>query len=141
MRTRILEQLAPHWGRPAASIEEVQTMGVREQFDIRRNNLNKIREDMRGIERVVGIVIYSLKILSLSEWINILLWRRDKAPPSFTDAYVVLQLILSIAIFFFWPCFWLAVLSAYLSGSTVLALLNVVLLRKLFGDMESPERS
>jgi hypothetical protein len=116
-------------------------MGVREQFEIRRNNLKKVWVETQGIERVVGIVIYGLKILSLSELIPILLWKEDKAPSSFTDTYVVLALVLSVAIFFFWPGFWLAVLSAYLSGSTVLVLLNIVLLRKVFGDIESPERS
>jgi hypothetical protein len=65
-------------------------MGVREQFEIRRNNLKKVWVETQGIERVVGIVIYGLKILSLSELIPILLWKEDKAPSSFTDTYVLL---------------------------------------------------
>jgi hypothetical protein len=70
-----------------------------------------------------------------------ILWKRDKALSSLIDAYVVGALILSIAIFFVWPGFWLALLSTYLSASTVLTLLSVVLLSRVFGTIESPQRS
>jgi hypothetical protein len=106
-----------------------------------RNNLKKVWAGTSGIVRVVGIALYCLTLLSLSEWIVICLWRRDTARSTFIDAYVVLALILSVAIFALGPSFWLAVLSSYLSGSTVLVLLKIVLLSAVLGNIGSPERS
>ena len=110
-------------------------------FEIWRNNLKKIWATTRGIECIVGIILYCLTLLSLHQWILILLGSRNKARSSFVDLYVFFALILSVAIFVFWPTRWLSVLSAYLSASTVVVLLNVVLLREVLGDVESPGRS
>src|SRR5262249_49184774 len=57
-----------------------------------------------------------------------------------TDAYVCGVLLLSVWIYSV-PSVCLASLSTYFSASTVIVLMNIVLLQGLFGKILSPERS
>jgi hypothetical protein len=107
---------------------------MREWWD----GLKKIQRQTRGIERWVGIPLYGLKLLLLTQWLHIVFGR---LPFWVTDLYVVVVLALSFSIFYWCPSVPLAWVSAYFSGSTLLVLLNVVLLRNVFGDIESPERT
>jgi hypothetical protein len=58
-----------------------------------------------------------------------------------TDAYVVVALVFSVVTYFWAPCAWCAVISTAFSASTLIVLLNVVLLSRVFGPVYSPERS
>jgi hypothetical protein len=86
----------------------------------------------------VGIPLYGLKLLLLTQWLHIVFGR---LPSWVTDLYAVVVLALSISIFFWCPSVPLAWVSAYFSVGTLLVLLNVVLLRNVFPDIESPERT
>jgi hypothetical protein len=107
---------------------------MREWWD----GLKRIQRQTRGIEWWVGIPLYGLKLLLLTQWLHIVFGR---LPSWVTDLYVVVVLALSFSIFYWCPNVPLAWVSAYFSGSILLVLLNVVLLRNVFGDIESPERT
>jgi hypothetical protein len=59
---------------------------------------------------------------------------------SFTEWYVFGVMLLSVGIYFV-PSVWLALLSTYFSASTVIVMLHVVLLQRVFGPIASAERS
>jgi hypothetical protein len=63
--------------------------------------------------------------------------RRD----CFTEWYVVGILIASVLIYYFVPNFWLAILSTYISASTLIVMLHIVLLQRVFAPIASAERS
>jgi len=63
--------------------------------------------------------------------------RRD----CFTEWYVVGVLIASVLIYYFYPGFWPALLSTYISASTLIVMLHIVLLQRAFGPIKSTERS
>jgi hypothetical protein len=107
---------------------------MREWWD----GLKKIQRQTLGIERWVGIPLYGLKLLLLTQWLHVVFGR---LPSWVTDLYAVVVLALSISIFFWCPSVPLAWVSAYFSVGTLLVLLNVVLLRNVFPDIESPERT
>src|SRR5262249_42625064 len=115
------------------------------------NGMKKIQSQPCGIERLVGTILHVLTLLLLSRWmyllakgIYIVRFGTRERPPSLSwviDLYVLGALVLSILIFYWCPSESLAWVSAYFSGSTLLVLVNVVLLSKVLGDIESPERS
>ena len=103
-----------------------------------RTGLTKIANETAGIERVAGVSLYVLTLISLTQWLHLAYEARNKS--SLIDAYVVGVLVLSFCIF--WnPNVCLAILSTYFSISTVIVLLNIVLLQHVFGEIPSPERS
>jgi hypothetical protein len=122
--------------------EEKTTMhfgwGGREWCD----DLKKVWKNTSGIEWVVGIVVFVLKLFSPPTWVHIRFSLKD---PRVTDAYVVGTLVISVGIYFLVPkngwWWWSAGFSTYFSASTVIVLLNVVLLSRVFGEVISPERS
>src|SRR6266478_3672108 len=59
----------------------------------------------------------------------------------FTDACVVGALILSVGIYYLAPNVCLTWLSTYFTAISVIVLLNIVLLQRVFGGIASPERS
>jgi len=118
------------------------------------DGMKKIQSQPCGIERLVGTILHFLNIFLLSFWMYLLAkwiyirWKyirfgTRERPQSLSwviDLYVCGALVLSILIFYWRPSECLAWVSA-VSGSTLLVLVNVVLLSKVLGDIESPERS
>jgi hypothetical protein len=101
----------------------------------------KITRDpkLTWIERVFGVAIHTIGILNASEWIY--LWRGDRnsAPPWVTEVYVVCAFAITVAC---WACanVWTAVIATYFSAGSVLVLLQIVFLTKVFGEPVSNER-
>jgi hypothetical protein len=91
-----------------------------------------------GIERVVGILLHVLKLVSPPTWVHIVLNRKD---PWITDAYVFIALLFTGWTYFFAPHCWSVLISTYFSTSTVIVLLNIVVLQRVFGPELSPGRS
>jgi hypothetical protein len=102
------------------------------------DELKKVwKETPWGIVLVFGIIIYVLKLFSPPTWVIILFNRKH---PSIADAYVFGVLLLSVW-FYLTPSVALAWVSVFFSASTVIVLLNVVLLSRVLGQVFSPERS
>ena len=57
------------------------------------------------------------------------------------EFYVAGSVAITIAVWLWAPTFWLAIICSYFLASTVVVLLHVVLLSKVFGDVKSVERS
>jgi hypothetical protein len=109
----------------------------------RREGLQKIRADLDGIERWVGVWLFRLKSLILTELIQVV-WNW-KADPEWQERLPVMYVGVVTAVlgFFLW---WSSSLGAgvafYFLASIIVYLLNVVLLdHKVFSDPRSPERS
>jgi hypothetical protein len=79
-----------------------------------------------------------LELASPPTWVHICFGRKDSW---ITDAYVFGVLVFSVVTYFFFPSVWCAGFSTFFSASTVIALLHVVLLQRVFGPVFSPERS
>ena len=108
--------------------------GIREW----RDGLTKITRETAGIEWAVGIGLYVLTLTSPTQWLHIGYDLSKKS--SLIDGYVFITLLISAVIFAF-PTVSLAIVSTYFAASTVIVLLNTVLLRRVFGQIPSPERS
>ena len=80
--------------------------GAREWCD---NSKRVATETNVGIERVVGILLHLLILISPPTWVIILCNRKN---PWITDLYVVLVLIFSVVTFCFFPNVWCAGLHA-----------------------------
>jgi hypothetical protein len=104
-------------------------------------NKTQIENEKWGIVRVVGVPLYVSTLASPTTWAYIGFGTKDCRLYWFTDACVVGALILSIGFYFLAPSVCLAWLSTYFSATTLIVLLNVVLLQRAFGKMASPERS
>jgi hypothetical protein len=102
------------------------------------DELKRVCKDRSGIEQWFGVPLKVLTLISLTTWVIILFNRKDRW---ITDLYVVLVLIFSVVTFRFFPNVWCAGFSTWFSASTVIVLLNVVLLSRVFGEVFSPERS
>lgn len=91
--------------------------------------------------RWVGVPLYVLNLLlSLITQLAYIGFGTKKHPLSwFTDLCVFVVLIASVLIYYLAPN--LAWLSTIFSVSTVIAMLNIVLLQRVFGPVSSPERS
>jgi hypothetical protein len=84
------------------------------------------------------VPLYLLTLFSLPSLVIILFNRNDRW---ITDAYVVAVLVFSVVTYVLAPYTWCAVVSTYFSASTVIVLLNIVVLQRVFGPVFSPERS
>ena len=109
-----------------------------------RDNLAKINEIKEGIVGVVGKFLHRLMWATPSQLAFTLL-PEDRPDcfdhrDCFTEWYVVGVLVLSIVIYFV-PSVWLALLSTYISASTLIVMLHIVLLQRVFGPIKSPQRS
>jgi hypothetical protein len=104
-------------------------------------NKTQIANEKWGIVRVVGVPLYELTVLPPTTWAYIGFATEDRPLYWFTDACVVGALIVSVGIYYLAPNACLALLSTYFSAITVIVLLNVVLLQRVFGGIASPERS
>ena len=94
-----------------------------------QNDRAKIDEETQGIVWLVATLLH------------LLLWL---TPPqlAFTRWYVFVALIASVLIYHSAPSLaWLAWLSTYISASTLVVMLHIVLLQRIFGPIKSPERS
>jgi hypothetical protein len=116
--------------------EPMDFPGGREWCD----GLKKVLKKTSGIEQWVGVPLYVLgAIFSPPTWLIILF---DLKHRWITDVYVVGALVISVGIYLLIPnVWWCALLSTLFSASTVIVLLNVVLLSRVFGPAYSPERS
>jgi hypothetical protein len=103
-----------------------------------RGNLTRVWKETSGIERWVGTLLYVLTLASPPNWVHILFRQKD---PGITDAYVFGVLVFSVVTYFLASNVWCAGFSTFFSASTVIVLLNVVLLQRVFGAVSSPERS
>jgi hypothetical protein len=107
-----------------------------------REGLQKIRADLDGIEKPVGVWLFRLKSLILTELIQLVVWNWKDEPKwqeRLPVVYVVAVTVLLVILLAWFPSAWIA---AYFLGSIIVYLLNVVLLdHKVFGAPRSPERS
>jgi hypothetical protein len=106
-----------------------------------RDDFKKIGRELQGVEWFVGTVLYLLWYFLLSYWLSHSPRIRKERRRFVIELYVVFCLVATIANWFFGPCFWVSVLCSYFAASTIVTLLQVLFLSKIFGDMESPERS
>ena len=104
-------------------------------------NKTQIANEKWGIVRVVGVPLYLLTVASPTTLAYIVFGTKEHPLYWFTDVCVVGALILSVGIYYLAPNVCLAWLSTYFSATTVIVLLNVVLLEGVFGGKASPERS
>ena len=104
-------------------------------------NKTQTANEKWGIVRVVGVPLYLSTVASPTTLAYIGFGTKERRLYWVTDAYVVFAFILSVGIFYLAPNASLASLSTYFSATTVIALLNIVLLEPAFGEKASPERS
>lgn len=113
--------------------ERMHFPGGREWCD----ELKRVAKETSGIEQWVGVPLRVLSLFSPPTLVAIFCNRKDRW---ITDAYVFGVLLLSVC-FYLAPSKALAWVSVYFSASTVIVLLNVVLLSRVFGPVYRPERS
>jgi hypothetical protein len=95
----------------------------------------------RGVERVVDLILYALSLLSPTQWLHIGFGKeRPSSVNKWTEGYVVVALVLSILCFLF-PSRNIGWVSTYFSAVTLIAILNIVFLQRVFGPAVSAERS
>jgi hypothetical protein len=104
------------------------------------SGLKKVEEEMRGIERVVGIALCTLRLTVLTEWVHVGFGKPDRPLNWFTDAVVFGVAVVS-AVIYWGPNVYLAGVSTYFSYATLIILLNVLLLERIFGEKASVGRS
>jgi hypothetical protein len=102
-----------------------------------QNNRAKIDEETEGIVWLVATLLHLLLWLTPPQlaFTRLPEDRRD----CFTEWYVFVALIASVLIYYLAPS--LAWLSTYISASTLVVMLHIVLLQRIFGPIKSPERS
>jgi len=98
----------------------------------------KIDEETKGIVWVVGVILHRFIWASPAQLAS-LAWPKDRLD-SLTEWYVFGVMLLSVGIYFV-PSVWLASLSTWFSASTVIVMLHIVLLQRVFGPIASAERS
>jgi hypothetical protein len=102
----------------------------------------KIHRRLDGIEWLTALFLYALWAATLAFWLRIILSRYSEIRETLiVEIYVVASAIVAIAAWLWVPTFWWAVACSYFLFSTVVVLLHVVLLSKVFGDIYSAERS
>lgn len=106
-----------------------------------RYDFKKIGGELRGVEWLLGAILYLLWYFLLSYWLSHLPRVQKERRKLLIEAYVVSCLGVTIASWYSGPYLWLSVLCSYFTASTIVTLLQVLFLSKIFGDMESPERS
>ena len=86
--------------------------------------------------------LYALWVATLAFWLRIILSRfSEMSQTLMVEIYVVGSVIVTIAAWLWAPTFWWAMFCSWFLFSTVVVLLHVVLLSKVFGDIYSAERS
>jgi hypothetical protein len=107
-----------------------------------------MQERLGGIERLVASVLYVLSYVQLSYWLShnpIVNWLSDrvwsKAPNRTIELYVIVCVVITVTNWSHGPRLWLSVVCGYFTVSTIITSLQVLFLGKIFGDVESPERS
>jgi hypothetical protein len=94
---------------------------------------------LRGIERLVATGLWALRYALISYWLLGLFKKYD--PIYVIESYVIVCLATTILNWYFGPWFWLSWLCSYFAASTIVVLLQVAFLTKVFGNAASPERS
>jgi len=105
-----------------------------------RDDIEKIRTQLHGIEWVVATVLYVLQYALVSTWVSRWLLRWFD-PARTVEGYVVASVGITFANWLFGPWFWLSVFCSYFAVGTIIVLLHVVFVSKVVGDIQSPERS
>ena len=102
-----------------------------------RADLARIWRQLRGIEAAFGVGLFVLWPLCISFWVG---RASTKYSKRLIEIYVVVVLVLTIGN---WgaPSISRSIVMSYFTISSVYALLQVVFLTKVVGDIESPERS
>jgi hypothetical protein len=115
----------------------------------------KIHRQLDGIEWLTALFFYALWVATLAFWLRIILCRYSEIRETvIVEIYVVSSVIVTILVWWWFPTLRLIPLCSYFSlgpvfailcswflFSTVVVLLHVVLLSKVFGDIYSAERS
>jgi hypothetical protein len=103
---------------------------------------SKIHRRLDGIEWLTALFLYALWAATLAFWLRIILSRYSKIRQTLIiEVYVAVSAVVAVVAWLWVPTFWWAIARSYLLFSTVLVLLHVVLLSKVFGDIYSAERS
>jgi hypothetical protein len=104
-----------------------------------RYNRAKINLSTEGIVWLIGTFLHGSLWVTPTQWAFTLLPedRRD----CFTEWYVVGVLIASVLIYYLAPSVRFAWLSTYVSASTLIVMLHIVLLQRVFGGIKAAERS
>jgi hypothetical protein len=105
-----------------------------------RDDIEKIRTQLHGIEWVAATILYVLQYALLSTWVSRWLVRWV-APARAVEWYVVPSVGITLANWLFGPWFWLSVICSYFAVGTIIVLLHVVFVSKAVGDVLSPERT
>jgi hypothetical protein len=112
------------------------------------DNLKGLRERLGGIEREVASVLYVLSYAQLSYYLshNRIVDRLSdqmwsKAANRTIELYVIACLVITAINWWRGPWLLVTVACSYFTVSTIITFLQVLFLRKIFGDVESPERS
>ena len=100
----------------------------------------KIWSRLNGIERLTALLLYALWAISLWFLLRVILSRKIDWS-LIVEFYVAGSVAITIAVWLWVPTFWWALICSYFLASTVVVLLHVVLLSKIFGDVKSAERS
>jgi hypothetical protein len=74
-------------------------MHFRDGFEKWWSGLQFVHEQTQGIERVVNVGLYSLALLSLTQWLHIGFRSDDERVSPWIDVYVVSVLVLSAVIY------------------------------------------
>jgi hypothetical protein len=101
----------------------------------------KIHRRLDGVEWLTALFLYALWAATPAFLLRIILSRYSVRETLIVEVYVVASVIVAIAAWLWAPTFWLAIACSYFLFSTVVVLLHVVLLSKVFGDIYSAERS
>jgi hypothetical protein len=107
-----------------------------------REDLRRIWREMNGIEFVIGYALYLPSVLQLTFYIRKLsrwLGLEQRTWP--TEGYVCICTVLTILNWCLGPTLWGNIACSYFSASTLITLLQVVFLHRLFGEMHSTHRS
>jgi hypothetical protein len=122
-------------------LARLSKMHFRKRFQDWSCGFATIAANKHGVEQALGLILYALSLISLTQWRHICCGRgSDRSVDTFTEWYVFGTLLISVLIFIFLPN--LALLSTYFSATTVIILLNIVLLQPVLGgEIVSPQRS
>jgi len=153
LQSRWVCDVAPHLSEartpPTVTVSDSDLRGVSWELEMSCKEgmkswwagLVRIAAGTEGIERVVAVILYGLTLISPTQWVHIC-GPHNRRITWLIDSYVFGVFVLSV-IFFRGdpPNVWGAALSTYFSVTTIVVLLNIVLLQRVFGEIPTPERS
>jgi hypothetical protein len=105
-----------------------------------RGDFAKIREKLNGVEFLFGSLLYVLWFTLLSYWLSHSV-PKGRGRGLIIELYVLATLLVTILNWFYGPWFCLSIFCSYFTYSTIIVLLHILFLTKVFGEMESPGRS